>query len=548
MFAGNAVATFTTLRLVPTFNSCSVYADFTGDDNTNSSAAVQYRISGATSWRNAYPPWMDPYRKKFSGSIVYLLPSTAYDVKITVGDSDGVPGTASITNTVTTWSESFVTGSATDSGNTTNSPQTISSSGTSLSSYAAYGPANGRSVLHCDTNYVRCLTIDADNVLIRNIDFVGGGTNAIKVLNNHTNVIINNCTFTKWGMVGKSDGSGNLPDEGNNCAILIGDINDDPGSGTGRIVVQNCTIHDANGGSNSWDQGHPLGPEAIFVSEGTLGQFVFRYNRIYGSTNHFFNDAIGGSQNESTNGFVARDSDIYGNVISDAFDDAIECDGGGENVRVWGNSITNSHVGLSTSIIAIGPVYDFRNLFYYNRASETNLSTRECWHKTGSVGLQQKASFDFLNTVTSPNAPANANEGSAYFTTSRDNIFAVTGKIIYDPDSSTTDSYDWDLIPVGSLSDGPAGTYANAIRGLPTFVSGPYGSGIGNWFLDPASSGYRAGVAIANFADNLDGTAISNPNTGAFDERFTVLLFGPAIQAPVIAIGKSTIGKSFTSQ
>lgn len=49
------------------------------------------------------------------------------------------------------------------------------------------------------------------------------------------------------------------------------------------------------------------------------------------------NDTFGGSSNFSFEGSPNRDSDIYGNLISHVWDDAIESEGANMNVRIWGN-------------------------------------------------------------------------------------------------------------------------------------------------------------------------------------------------------------------
>ena len=46
-------------------------------------------------------------------------------------------------------------------------------------------------------------------------------------------------------------------------------------------------------------------------------------------------DGIGGSSNYSFKGSPNRDSDIYGNLISNCWDDAIESEGANMNVRIW---------------------------------------------------------------------------------------------------------------------------------------------------------------------------------------------------------------------
>jgi len=54
---------------------------------------------------------------------------------------------------------------------------------------------------------------------------------------------------------------------------------------------------------------------------------VFRYNEIWSSSSHYYNDGIGGGENFSTKGFPNSDSDVYGNRISQTYDDGIESEG-----------------------------------------------------------------------------------------------------------------------------------------------------------------------------------------------------------------------------
>src|SRR3954454_8545510 len=64
----------------------------------------------------------------------------------------------------------------------------------------------------------------------------------------------------------------------------------------------------------------------------------------------------------SFTGFPGADSDIYGNIIRYCADDAIEADGGGMNVRIWGNYIDGTRTPFSFSPLSLGPTYLFRNV------------------------------------------------------------------------------------------------------------------------------------------------------------------------------------------
>ena len=75
-----------------------------GDDNRNATVDVSYRRAGDSQWRDALPllrmggekifraPYTVPDR--FAGSILDLDPDTAYEVRLTMKDPDGVSGPA----------------------------------------------------------------------------------------------------------------------------------------------------------------------------------------------------------------------------------------------------------------------------------------------------------------------------------------------------------------------------------------------------------------------------------------------------------------------
>ncbi len=75
-----------------------------GDDNRNATVDVSYRRAGDSQWREALPllrmggekifraPYTVPDR--FAGSILDLDPDTAYEVRLTMKDPDGVSGQA----------------------------------------------------------------------------------------------------------------------------------------------------------------------------------------------------------------------------------------------------------------------------------------------------------------------------------------------------------------------------------------------------------------------------------------------------------------------
>jgi hypothetical protein len=113
---------------------------------------------------------------------------------------------------------------------------------------------------------------------------------------------------------------------------------------------------------------HPHGPVGIHVQHGG-NQNVIRYNEITGdpaNDRKWLLDGIGGGENFSTQGSPGADSDIYQNIFRNIFDDAIEAEGGGRNVRIWGNYTSGVKTAIATAPVHFGPLYVWRNVF--NRA------------------------------------------------------------------------------------------------------------------------------------------------------------------------------------
>src|ERR1043166_8024931 len=100
--------------------------------------------------------------------------------------------------------------------------------------------------------------------------------------------------------------------------------------------------------------------------------------------------------------------------------------------------------------------------------------------------------------------------------------------------SASTSSYDWDLLPPGYTITAPAGSEAHGIIGTPIFLST---STAPQRYLEPASPGYRGGISIPNFSDDANGVNLSDPNMGAWDERFPVFQLGPS--SNMVAVSQS---------
>ncbi|MDP9380517.1 MAG: DUF1565 domain-containing protein, partial [Chloroflexota bacterium] len=95
------------LKLTATYNSVGVELFFTGDDNANASATLEFKRRADTYWRRGLPLWRTndgsttPGRA-FYGSALLLNAGTRYDVRVRVSDPNGVSGTGVVVGSITT--------------------------------------------------------------------------------------------------------------------------------------------------------------------------------------------------------------------------------------------------------------------------------------------------------------------------------------------------------------------------------------------------------------------------------------------------------------
>jgi hypothetical protein len=133
-----------------------------------------------------------------------------------------------------------------------------------------------------------------------------------------------------------------------------------------RIVIQGNRIRDPRHGANPWSSAahgrlRPQG--ALGVMFNHCGRnHVIRYNDIGSANGNHYHDGIGGADNFSAAGFPFADSDIHGNRISHAYDDAIEAEGANRNVRIWGNHFDRVYVAIANAATTTGPLYVWRNV------------------------------------------------------------------------------------------------------------------------------------------------------------------------------------------
>ena len=90
------------IRTYSTISSIGIEWDIAGDADHDATAAVEFRVAGTSAWRPALPLVRVDYNgsNMLAGSILFLSPNAAYEIRLTLADPDG--GAATQTVAVTT--------------------------------------------------------------------------------------------------------------------------------------------------------------------------------------------------------------------------------------------------------------------------------------------------------------------------------------------------------------------------------------------------------------------------------------------------------------
>jgi hypothetical protein len=516
---------------VATFHSIGFYWSGHGQSSATP-CKVQYRKQGDANWSNGLDAAFDSRQiytrpaNEYRGSIVNLQPATTYQIQLTAGSA-----TTSITTT--TWSETFPVVSTT----TLSTPTTISTSGTA-SGYRVYtGSING------GTNNI---VVNASYIIIRNMTLTGADEDAILIGQGVHDIIVEGCDISGWGYVGMGSN--------NQAAVRC-----KTGSAPYRMILQRNKIHDSRDPGSGWDAGgtHALGPNGInWETPGDNN--VIRYNTLYQTiSGKKFMDGIGGSDNFSYQGFPGANSDVYGNYVSGVWDDGLEIEGGGINVRIWNNFTNNTFTGISSASCSIGPEYIWRNVSNVGQRlhqasftptpAQNDNEDRGPFHKCGSQDATFRGGrvYLFHNTMLQPlqagfthprglaGGPVDAG-GPVTNVYSRNNIwqtewsgmggqpiklFQGAGSTGGNP-SGTNCTFDYDLMnETGSPGAGTIGP--NTIIGTPKYTSSvPLDLDPAGYFLTSVSLGYGAATPLNNFNQG------AGSDMGAYQHGASVLEFG----------------------
>ncbi len=526
---------------IATFESLGLYFSPPSDPGPQG-CQLQFRKSTDCEWKQGLPMWYDPRDQECRGALVHLEPGTSYVVQF------GMPGQPfSRELTASTWSETFPIGETVQlPAGTSNQSLAITTGGTA-SGYKLYTcPAGQQCTVDVGNAQPTNITISAPYVIVRGLTLRGAQQHAIRLNDGAHDVVIEDNDISGWGRLDTDAGDGGA---GSELWGVYGDAGVYSSSKLPeRIIVQRNQIHHPRSDSNSWGENrakyssyHPRGPLGIYLIE-TAGNHVIRYNDIYSDIDHMFNDVIGGDNNFSADGFPNRDSDIYGNRLSHAWDDGIEAEGGNKHVRIWGNYIDSTATGVATSSTFYGPLYIFRNVYNRSRKDVTvplDSDDRLYFGKTGSVSpfgggrryffhntlLQATGSGATLTLGAGVGIAGNGTQRPIENTVTRNNIWHIwkTWWASIDTEGGTGNDMNFDLF--NGEVNAYAGAEANGISGVPIYASGHgwMSEYAGRYQLAPSSPGYDQGEVVPNFNDGYAG---AKPDMGAHEAGSPAMRIG----------------------
>lgn len=506
---------------LPTFHCVGLY--WTPEEGAASrDALVAYRPAGATAWRTGLPLRYHPVdtpecRATYRGSLVHLTPGTTYEIALSLSGTS-----RRATCHATTWTESFPVGERVI---VTNRDATllVKESGRP-DAYRVYdGTGCTIDVGHRQDHGIE---VRASHVILRGFTIRHAQAHGIRLFSGH-DIVIEDCDISGWGSESEQGWGRDYQ------AAVFSNSRD-----LRRVVVQRCRLHHPTWDANSWAEEHagthhPMGPQTVVFWE-SAGNHVIRYNECYSDADHYFNDVMGAGKNGSHRGFPGPDSDVYGNYIANAWDDGLEIEGGGQNVRVWHNYIEEVLIPIANAAVSIGPLYVWRNVS--GRSHSPPGSSWDMSHgpfvKMGYADGEHWMTghqYFFNNTVFQPEGEGAGGLGGhsriIRYCTTRNNVLHVRPgerRSIATNDRHAGNDFDHDLLS----GSGPEHAEPHGLRGVPQYVAGAGfdpATRSGLFQLASDSPGHAAAVVIPNFCEPAGGDA---PDLGAHQAGTERLRFG----------------------
>ena len=522
-------------QAVATFHSIGLYWS-PNSGGPDKQVLVRYRETDTDVWFAGLPMRYLPIAgtdldlADYRGSLVHLRPGATYEIELSLDDNSETK-----TITAATWPNLFPE-ARTVQVSSGNDQLDITESGTA-DGYVVYD--GNAATIDVQDQHDYCISVDASYVIIRGLTLLGAHRDGIRILGGH-NIIIEDSDISGWGRL-DFDG-----DFGQNMDAAVYSSSGD----VAKVVVQRCLIHNPRYDSNSWAEyncnsqstctNHPAGPQAI-VFFNNAGNHVFRYNKVWSDADHYYNDIFGGGSNGSYEGYPGPDSDIYGNDLANCWDDGIEAEGGGRNVRIWANHDTETYLAYANAAVSIGPWYLWRNV------SGRCYSLPNSQHGTygpflkmgyaGSVDWMTGNMYIFHNTIWNVDDQGCSGLGgsSRYIKhcVTRNNVLHVRSEasrsIAIRSDNEDND-FDYDLYS----AEVPDNSEAHGVQATPTYVAGAGydpNSSSGNFQLEQGTAGHDSGALIPNFDEYYLG---ADPDMGAQETGADPMVFGPQAGRPPV--------------
>jgi hypothetical protein len=534
---------------VATYHSIGLYwsPPEGGEDNA---ASVRFRKAGDGAWREGLPLWFDRRDGEYRGSLVELEPGSAYEIRLSLRSGQRE------TLQARTWSERLpIQRTVQVPPGTRQLVIEAADSGDAGKGYVLFTAPRGRNAIDqqgMDPKPNACVVIrqGTHHVIVRGLELRNCQRAGVlierqfkPVLETQTHdIVIEDNEISGWGGFDNHKPGQAIAD--NDAAVQCNYYREtEDAKRPERIVIQRNVMRDPRHPANPWigaggQRKHPMGPQGVLFS-GCGTNHVIRYNEIYSANGHYFMDGLGGDGNFTAAGFPWADSDIYGNRISEVYDDGIEAEGGNRNVRIWGNYFDRVFVAIGNAATAVGPLYVWRNVSnrmagMHHPGGDPDSEQRGPFVKAGSRHPTANGgrAYYFHNTVLQPPAGRYGggagwgiqnSGGRAYNVVTRNNLWQIHkprqvhgqrkfASLSLDADLGFVD-VDFDLYN-GALWNAGRDAERHGWKDTPQFAGG------GSHALKRGSPGWQRAERIPNFNDRYERPDVGAQQSGAPALRF----------------------------
>ncbi len=516
-----------TIRSYSTITSIGIEWPIVGDADHDATAAVEFRATGSAGWQPALPLVRVDYNgaNMLAGSILFLDPNTAYELRLTLSDPDG--GATVQTVTVTTRPiPAMPVGGRTF--------HVVSGSGGGAGSSA--NPFRGIAAAESAAQPGDIFLVHAGSYGGR-ITFSRAGTPS---------------QYIVWQGAGDGEALFAGIDVSASYVWLEGlTLRDQPyalmskNAPTGVVISRNTffnnhySIYLQRGGSNWYIADNTIVGDTPYSTESLDGEGIELNGYSVDSYGHVVaHNSITKVADGISNG--TYNIDVFGNDIFDTSDDGFEGDPGGANIRVWENRIHNAaHNGISYQPQNGSPWYILRNQLVGFMEAPFKFRTTD-------------RSIIAHNTIVMWGQMFSVNDAHLLGSIVKNNLWvSASGGRIWDFGSSvrdwrtdfTNDGFDWGQsttpfryggVLYSSLATFAAGSgletngrQINRTTCFSTFtVPGPAPVPIPAQYmtLRPGCTAVDAGAVLPNINDGFLGAA---PDLGAFELGQPLPAYGP---------------------